>query len=220
MRQRTVDGEYQRAGALQSKLENAIDRLQISYTVAQWVRREISKENAALSHVEEQRDFRRSLALSEHIAKVVRWSEEGFGDLGRFSNYGFRQKMRESTQAITRTVIQERTAETFVIPLAQVVSITISATTKDVLQREKIERSTLEVDKKLEVHAGEPDPPIEIEEEVEEGEKYTPVSELSELQGVSGTAYTYVYVCICMSSAPEPCSPTAHPAARSRLAWS
>jgi hypothetical protein len=149
-----ADHQFDLAGAWQRKLENEIDRLQISYTLATWVRNEISKEHAALAHVEFQRDFIRTKLLSDHIAKLVRWSEDGFGDLSAFPAYKFKSMMEESVQVTTRTVVQERAAETFLIPLAQVISITISAATQEVVQREKVERRRLDVEKSLDVYAG------------------------------------------------------------------
>ena len=149
-----AEQNYDRAAAWQRELENEIDRLQISYTLATWVRHEISKENAALAHVEMQRDFVRSALLTDHIAKVVRWSEDGFGDLDTFPTYKFKTLMKECVQVTTRTVVQERASETFLIPLAQVISITISAATQEVIQREKVERRQLAVDKSIDVFAG------------------------------------------------------------------
>jgi len=155
----TKGGYYEDALVHQRKLESAIDGLEIMHTLAQWARREVSKESAALHHVEEQRDFIRSAKLRDHIAKVVRWAETGYGDLCSFPNYAFKQKMRETRQASTRTVVQERSAQSYLIPLAQVISITVTASSKETLQREKVERSTLEVDSSIEVHAPKPPPP-------------------------------------------------------------
>ena len=151
--------KYEDAIKAQGKLEDAIDRIEVMRTLAQWVLREVAKENAALQHLEEQRDFARAPAMRDHIAKVVKWAESGFGDLTKFPKHKFMQKMRQTSEETTRTVVQERSSKTMFIPLSQVVSIEIVASTKETMQHEKVESRTLEVDGDIEVHAAEEAPP-------------------------------------------------------------
>ena len=155
----TKQYQYEDAIKAQGKLEGAIDRIEVMRTLAQWVLREVAKENAALQHLEEQRDFARAPAMRDHITKVVQWAERGFGDLTKYPKHKFMQKMRQTRSATTRTVVQERSSTTMFIPLSQVVSIEIVASTKETMQHEKVESRTLEVDGDIEVHAAEEAPP-------------------------------------------------------------